>query len=139
MRINLKRIDTDFSFEASNEDGNTITLDASSNIGGHDKGMRPMQLLLVALGGCAAIDVILILKKQKQEIEFFDIEIDGEREAATNEGVSLFRTIEVHFILKGNIEQNKAERAVQLSMEKYCSVTKTLEPTAIITYRVTTN
>lgn len=139
MRINLKRIDTDFNFEASNEDGNTITLDASPNIGGHNKGMRPMQLLLAALGGCAAIDIILILKKQKQVIEFFDIEVDGEREAATSEGVSLFRTIEVHFILKGNIEQNKAERAVQLSMEKYCSVTKTLEPTAKITHRVTIN
>lgn len=139
MRINLKRIDKDFNFEASNDDGNKITLDASSNIGGHDKGMRPMQLLLVALGGCAAIDVILILKKQKQVIEFFDIEVDGEREATTSEGVSLFRTIEVHFILKGNIEQSKAERAVQLSMEKYCSVTKTLEPTAKITHRVTVN
>lgn len=139
MRINLKRIDTDFNFEASNEDGNTISLDASPNIGGHNKGMRPMQLLLAALGGCAAIDIILILKKQKQIIEFFDIEVDGEREATTTEGVSLFRTIEVHFILKGNIEQNKAERAVQLSMEKYCSVTKTLEPTAKITHRVTIN
>ena len=82
---------------------------------------------------------ILILKKQKQVIEFFDIEVDGEREATTSEGVSLFRTIEVHFILKGNIEQSKAERAVQLSMEKYCSVTKTLEPTAKITHRVTIN
>ena len=139
MRINLKRIDKDFNFEATNDDGNTISIDGAPAIGGHNKGMRPMQLLLAALGGCAAIDIILILKKQKQVIEFFDIEVDGEREAATSEGVSLFRTIEVHFILKGNIEQNKAERAVQLSMEKYCSVTKTLEPTAKITHRVTIN
>jgi putative redox protein len=139
MRINLKRIDTDFNFEASNDDGNTISIDGAPAIGGHNKGMRPMQLLLAALGGCAAIDIILILKKQKQVIEFFDIEVDGEREATTSEGVSLFRTIEVHFILKGNIEQRKAERAVQLSMEKYCSVTKTLEPTAKITHRVTIN
>jgi putative redox protein len=139
MRINLKRIDTDFNFEASNDDGNTISIDGAPAIGGHNKGMRPMQLLLAALGGCAAIDIILILKKQKQVIEFFDIEVDGEREATTSEGVSLFRTIEVHFILKGNIEQSKAERAVQLSMEKYCSVTKTLEPTAKITHRVTIN
>jgi putative redox protein len=139
MRINLKRVDNDFNFEASNDDGNTISIDGAPDIGGHNKGMRPMQLLLAALGGCAAIDIILILKKQKQVIEFFDIEVDGEREATTSEGVSLFRTIEVHFILKGNIEQSKAERAVQLSMEKYCSVTKTLEPTAKITHRVTIN
>lgn len=139
MRINLKRIDNDLNFEATNDNGNTISIDGAPSIGGHNKGMRPMQLLLVALGGCAAIDIILILKKQKQEIDFFDIEVDGEREATNSEGISLFRTIEVHFILKGKIEQNKAERAVQLSMEKYCSVTKTLEPTAKITHRVTIN
>ena len=139
MRINLKRVDNDFNFEASNDDGNIITIDGAPAIGGHNKGMRPMQLLLAALGGCAAIDIILILRKQKQVIEFFDIEVDGEREATNSEGISLFRTIEVHFILKGNIEQSKAERAVQLSMEKYCSVTKTLEPTAKITYKVTLN
>ena len=139
MRINLKRVDNDFNFEASNDDGNIITIDGAPAIGGHNKGMRPMQLLLAALGGCAAIDIILILRKQKQVIEFFDIEVDGEREATNSEGISLFRTIEVHFILKGSIEQSKAERAVQLSMEKYCSVTKTLEPTAKITYKVTLN
>ena len=139
MRINLKRLDSDFNFEASNEDGNTIILDASPNIGGHNKGMRPMQLLLAAIGGCAAIDIILILKKQKQNIIFFDIEVDGEKENTSKEGISLFKTIEVHFILNGNIDLNKAERAVKLSMEKYCSVTKILEPTAIITYKVSVN
>ena len=139
MRINLKRLDSDFNFEASNEDGNTIILDASPNIGGHNKGMRPMQLLLAAIGGCAAIDIILILKKQKQNINFFDIEVDGEKENTSKEGISLFKTIQVHFILNGNIDLNKAERAVKLSMEKYCSVTKILEPTAIITYKVSVN
>ena len=139
MRINLKRLDSDFNFEASNEDGNTIILDASPNIGGHNKGMRPMQLLLAAIGGCAAIDIILILKKQKQNINFFDIVVDGEKENTSKEGISLFKTIQVHFILNGNIDLNKAERAVKLSMEKYCSVTKILEPTAIITYKVSVN
>jgi putative redox protein len=139
MRINLKRLDSDFNFEASNDDGNAILIDGAREIGGHNNGMRPMQLLLAALGGCAAIDIILILKKQKQDIEFFDIEVDGERIKEEGEDVSLFRTIEVHFILKGNVDAGKAERAVKLSMEKYCSVTKTLEPTAKITYKVTVN
>ena len=139
MKINLKRLDQDFNFEASNENGNTISIDASPDIGGNNKGMRPMQLLLAALGGCAAIDVILILKKQKQEIESFDIEVDGERIKNEGEEVSLYRTIDVHFILKGKIDLLKAERAVKLSMEKYCSVTKTLEPTAKINHRVTVN
>ena len=59
MRINLKRIDNDFNFEASNDDGNTISIDGAPAIGGHNKGMRPMQLLLAALGGCAAIGVFV--------------------------------------------------------------------------------
>ena len=137
MRINIKRIDDDFKMEAINEDGNSLLMDASPDIGGHGKGMRPMQLLLSALGGCSAIDVILILKKQKQEIESFEIEVDGDREK-TGE-VSLFRNIVLHFKIKGKVDQDKAERAAQLSVEKYCSVAKTLEPTAKITYKVSVN
>lgn len=121
--------------EASNEDGNTIHMDSSPDIGGEGKGMRPMQLLLAAVGGCSAIDVILILKKQKQIIESFEVEVDGEREKI--EDYSLFRDICLHFKLKGKVDPDKAERAVKLSIEKYCSVSKTLEPTAHITYKVT--
>lgn len=137
MRINIKRIDNDFKMEAINEDGNSLLMDASPDIGGNGKGMRPMQLLLSALGGCSAIDVILILKKQKQEIESFEIEVDGDREKAGD--VSLFKNIVLHFKIKGKVDQDKAERATQLSVEKYCSVAKTLEPTAKITYKVTVN
>lgn len=137
MRINIKRIDDDFKMEAINEDGNSLLMDASPDIGGNGKGMRPMQLLLSALGGCSAIDVILILKKQKQEIESFEIEVDGDREKAGD--VSLFKNIVLHFKIKGKVDQDKAERATQLSVEKYCSVAKTLEPTAKITYKVTVN
>jgi putative redox protein len=139
MRINLKRLDSDFNFQAINEDGNSVLIDGAPAIGGHNKGMRPMQLLLSALGGCSAIDIISILRKQKQVIESFDIEVDGDREPVGIEGYSLFKTIEVNFILKGNLDKDKVERAVKLSMEKYCSVTKTLEPTAKITYKVTLN
>ena len=139
MRINLKRIDADFNFEAMNEDGNTISIDGAPFIGGNNKGMRPMQLLLAAIGGCSAMDIISILKKQKQEIEFFDIEVDGEREITDTKDFSLFETIEIHFILKGKVDTDKAERAVKLSVEKYCSVAKTLEPTAKITYKVSVN
>ncbi len=139
MRINLKRLDSDFNFQAINKDGNSVLIDGAPAIGGHNKGMRPMQLLLSALGGCSAIDIISILRKQKQVIDSFDIEVDGDREPVGIEGYSLFKTIEVNFILKGNLDKDKVERAVKLSMEKYCSVTKTLEPTAKITYKVTLN
>jgi putative redox protein len=137
MKINIKRLDEDFHMEASNEDGNVIQMDGSPDIGGHGKGMRPMQMLLAAVGGCSAIDVILILKKQKQIIESFEVEVEGEREKI--EEYSLFRDICLHFKLRGKIDKEKAERAVQLSIEKYCSVSKTLEPTAKIIYKVSVN
>jgi len=123
--------------EASNEDGNVLHMDGSPDIGGEGKGMRPMQLLLAAVGGCSAIDVILILKKQKQIIDSFEVEVEGEREKIQD--YSLFREICLNFKIKGKVDLEKAERAVKLSMEKYCSVSKTLEPTAKITYKVTLN
>jgi len=137
MKINIKRLNDNFHMEASNEDGNTIQMDSSPEIGGEGKGMRPMQLLLAAVGGCSAIDVVLILKKQKQVIETFEIEVEGEREKI--EEYSLFRDICLHFKFTGKVDLDKAERAVKLSIDKYCSVSKTLEPTAKITYKVTVN
>jgi len=137
MKINITRINNDFNLEASNEDGNTVSMDSSTEAGGSGLGMRPMQLLLSALGGCSAIDVIAILKKQKQEIVSFEIEVNGEREK-TGE-YSLFRNIELHFKLKGKVSADKVEKAVKLSLEKYCSVAKTLEPTAHISYKISVN
>jgi putative redox protein len=137
MKINIKRLDNDFHMEAVNEDGNTISMDGAETIGGHKLGFRPMQLLLAGVGGCSAIDIIMILKKQKQEIESFDVEVEGEREKI--EEYSLFRDIVIHFKMKGKIDRDKAERAIKLSLEKYCSVSKTLEPTAKITYKLTLN
>ena len=137
MKISIKRTDDDFAMEAVNEDGNLLQMDGAINIGGHATGFRPMQLLLAAVGGCSAFDVILILKKQKQIIEDFDVEVEGEREKIGD--YSLFRDITLHFKIKGEVELDKAERAVKLSLEKYCSVSKTLEPTAKINYKVTVN
>ena len=137
MKITIKRTDDDFAMEAKNEDGNIVTMDGPPQLGGHNSGFRPTQLLLAAVGGCSAIDVLMILKKQKQTIDSLEIEVDGEKEKV--EEYSLFRNIEIHFKLKGKIDLEKAERAVQLSIEKYCSVSKTLEPTAKITYKVSVN
>ena len=137
MKISIKRTDDDFAMEAVNENGNVVHMDGGIKIGGHNTGFGPMQLLLAAVGGCSAIDVILILKKQKQNIEEFDVEVEGEREKIGD--YSLFREITLHFKIKGEVELEKAERAVKLSIEKYCSVAKTLEPTAKINYKVTVN
>lgn len=137
MKIHLKRLDRDFNLQATNEDGNNLLMDASEDIGGNKKGMRPMQVLLSALGGCSAIDVILILRKQKQTVTSFEMELEGEREKIND--YSLFRNITLHFKIKGEVDYEKAERAIQLSFEKYCSVAKTLEPTASIHYKLTVN
>jgi len=137
MKINIKRLGENFNLQATNEEGYSFLMDASPDIGGENKGMRPMQSLLSSLGGCSAIDVILILQKQKQAIESFEVELTGDREKIGD--YSLFREIVLHFKLKGKIELEKVERAVQLSLEKYCSVAKTLEPTAHITYKITLN
>ncbi|MFL5764945.1 MAG: OsmC family protein [Bacteroidia bacterium] len=138
MKIELKRLDDAFHFEAKSETGNVAHMDAGENIGGRNMGVRPMQMLLMGLGGCSAIDIVLILKKQRQVIEDFTISIDGEREKGKEP--SLWETIDVHFKFKGQIDKDKAERAVQLSMEKYCSVSRTLEIAgAKINWKVSVN
>ncbi|MBS1681790.1 MAG: OsmC family protein [Bacteroidetes bacterium] len=132
MTIELERIDADFAVEATNETGNKILLDGSPQDGGHNRGMRPMQTLLAAMGGCSAIDVISILRKQRENLRDIKITVTGEREK--NATPSLYTEVHAHFKLFGNLDKDKVNKAVSLSMEKYCSVAKTLEKTAKVTY-----
>jgi putative redox protein len=139
MKISLKRLDDAFHFEAKNEDGRTVQMDAAEKIGGHNKGVRPTQLLLMSLAGCSGIDVINILKKQKQQLDDFQVEVEGEQENI-QDAAKVFTDINIMFILKGNVEPQKAKRAVELSMEKYCSVEKTLRLAgAKINYKISLN
>ncbi|MCX6311409.1 MAG: OsmC family protein [Bacteroidetes bacterium] len=138
MKVQLQRLDDAFKFEAKSEEGNSVIFDIAPEQGGKGKGIRPMQSLLMALGGCSAVDIIIILKKQKQEITDFRIEIDGEREKEKEP--ALWQDVHVIYHLDGTIEPEKAKRAVQLSMEKYCSVAATLEKAdAKITWEVRVN
>ena len=138
MHVELKRLDNDFLFEAKSAEGATMHFDAGLDIGGHNKGVRPMQSLIMAIGGCSAIDIILILKKQKQEVEDFQISIDADREQGKEP--ALWLTAHVVFKLKGNIDKDKAFRACELSMKKYCSVSATLEKAGTrITWEVLVN
>ena len=118
--------------KATNEEGAVVHMDGAAHVGGENKGFRPMQLLLAGLGSCSSIDIISILIKQKQPLEDIRILVDGAREK--DKIPSLFKDIHVHFILKGNLDVKKVKRAVDLSMNTYCSVSKTLEKTAKITY-----
>ena len=130
IKIELKRLDDDFLMQATNESGNSFQMDASEQIGGKGAAMRPMQVLLASMGGCSSIDVISILRKQRQPFTDIQVSLQGEREQGVEP--SLFNNIQIHFKIFGDVDPAKAEVAVNLSMEKYCSVAKTLEKTAVI-------
>lgn len=132
MKINIHRLNDAFLFEAKNEQGKTMQMDANPEVGGGDLAFRPVQALVASLGGCSGIDVIMILKKQKQQIDDFDVEIDVER--ATDQTPAIVTGLHLKFKLKGKIDADKLDKAIKLSLEKYCTVAKMLEKTAKITY-----
>lgn len=136
MKIKLQSIDG-MHMRAVNENGNTIEMDGSADIGGKNKAMTPMQVLLSSLGGCSSIDVLMILNKQKAVFTQFEIELLGNREQIND--AKIFRQITMHFIIGCNLSRTRVERAINLSLEKYCSVAKTLEPTASIDWKLTLN
>lgn len=131
MRITIDHL-KDEHMEAQNEQGGKIRLDGSTNIGGLEGGLSPMQLLLAGIGGCSAIDIIGILEKQRQDLEDLKVEVDGDRQK--KDTYTEFTTIHLNFIFTGDLEEQKVERAINLSLDKYCSVSKTLEKTSDITH-----
>ena len=134
MKVHLTRVDDAFHLTGKGSSNELVHIDASEKVGGHNAGSRPMELLLMGLGGCASIDVILVLKKQKQEIEHFDVIISGERELIEGTHMTPFRSINVHFEVKGKVEAKKVKRAISMSMEKYCSATAQFQNSAVITH-----
>lgn len=135
MRVDVTRINDRFQLQAKNEAGNTFILDNSPDGGGDGAGFRPMQSLLAAMAGCSSMDVIAILKKQKLEPFGLTVTVDGERE--TGKDANLWKTVHATFTFTGKVPKEKAERAVQLSLEKYCSVSMTLRAAgAAVTYDV---
>lgn len=132
MDISIKRLNKAVHFEATNEQGNTIQFDGSPDIGGEGKGMTPMQVLLTSVGACSVMDVVSILEKQREPVEDVQIKIHGDR--PTEGTPKPFKAIQIHFILKGKLNENKVARAVQLAVEKYCSVAESLDPTIEITH-----
>jgi putative redox protein len=137
MKINLHRLNDAYHFEAKNELGKTMFLDANPEVGGGDLAFRPVQALVASLGGCSGIDVLMILKKQKQQVDDFDIEIEATR--AMDQTPAIITGLHLKFIVKGKVEKDKLEKAIELSLDKYCTVAKMLEKTAKITYSVQIN
>jgi putative redox protein len=124
IKIDIERVNGDYGFEARDSNGHIVRMDTSPETGGQNFGNRPMQLLLIALGGCSGIDIISILRKQRQDVQGFSAHIEGDRQAGVEP--SLWQHVNLVFSLTGNIDPEKAKRATELSMNKYCSVSETL-------------
>ena len=135
MKITLNRINDDFLFECTNSAGNSILLDNTSTPGA--KGVSPMESVLMAVAGCSGIDMVSILKKQRQNVTKFSAEVEGERIQVDD--AKPFKAILVKFFVDGDVDPAKAQKAAQLSFEEYCSVSKTLEPNVTVNYEVTVN
>jgi putative redox protein len=118
-------------FEAKNEQGIIVKMDGSPDIGGEDLGARPMQLVLMALGGCTSMDMLSMLKKMREEVKGYKVTVDAER---ATEHPMVFTKIHIHYSLEGNLKKENVEKAINLSMDKYCSVTHMLNSTATITH-----
>ena len=116
-------------FEATTPHG---TVDLASGLDEPGNGVTPMELLAAALGGCTAMDVASILVKMRQPLEAFSVEVSGER---AEEHPKRFLSLEVVYRLKGDLDEKKVERAIELSEERYCSVEATLKPSLPITSR----
>jgi putative redox protein len=134
MKIDVNWLGKDFHFEAENDTKGKIRIDGNNEIGGLEGGLAPMQLLLAGVGGCSAIDVLHILEKQQQKVDSLKVEVDGDRQEVEGASHTEYRSIHLHFILSGELDPKKVERALKLSITKYCSASKALEKGADITY-----
>lgn len=132
MKVIVQKLEAEQHMEAANEEGGLIRMDGKNQIGGLEGGFSPMQLLLAGIGGCSAIDIIDILEKQRQNLQNLRVEVEGDKQK--NGTYSEFKTINLHFVFEGDLDPAKVERAIDLSINKYCSVSKALEKGSKITH-----
>jgi putative redox protein len=122
----------DVSFKGKSESGHEVILDGPEELGGKGLGMRPMEMMLIGMGGCTSFDVVTILKRSRQQITGCIAEIEAVRADAIPK---VFTSIHIHFLIKGIDLQKKAvERAVELSANKYCSASIMLGKSVKITH-----
>ena len=130
MRISLEKVG-ECAFSMDDGRGHRVLIDGPEKLGGKDAGPRPMEMFLSALASCSAVDVVMILRQQKQTLEGLRIEVEGVRKDAVP---AVFEHITLRFIAHGNVTGNKLSRAVSLSVEKYCSVAKMLVPDVVVVH-----
>src|SRR5690606_13250329 len=125
MKITLKSLPGNLRFEASNEKGDTHLFS------GEDQWVRPMESVLMAMAACSSIDVELFLKKMRQDIQSIEVEATAER---AEEPPRIFTKINLIYKLTGDIKDEKAQKAIEMSINTYCSVSKMIEKSAEISY-----
>ncbi|MFZ5593550.1 MAG: OsmC family protein [Pseudomonadota bacterium] len=131
MKARLKWVQ-DVMWVAESETGHAVVMDGAPEIGGRNLGMRPMEMLLLGMGGCTAMDVISILKKSREQVTDCEIQMEAKR---AEDHPKVFTAIHVHFIVTGKaLKEATVKRAIDLSAEKYCSASIMLGKTASITH-----
>ncbi|ENV32654.1 OsmC family protein [Acinetobacter gerneri] len=117
-------------FEAQSESGHKVIMDGSAEYGGENRGPRPMELILMGLGGCASFDIVTILKKSRQDVTDVLCQLKADR-ADTIPAV--FTKIHLHFVVTGHdVKEKQVAKAVELSAEKYCSASKMLSDGGVV-------
>jgi putative redox protein len=127
MKVQLEQVGP-AAFQATAGSGGTLIVDGAPEIGGEGRGMRPMELLLTSVASCSAMDVVEILRKQREPLEHLRIEIEGTRADAVP---APYTSMKLVFIARGAVDDHKLRRAVSLSIEKYCSALATLADVAV--------
>ena len=131
MKARVKWLDN-MSFVGESGSGHSVVMDGAPDSGGRNLAARPMEMVLIGMGGCTAFDVVMILKKARQPVDDCIVEITAER---AEEIPRVFTRIHAHYVIKGKgLSEKQVEKAVNLTAEKYCSVSIMLAATAVVTH-----
>jgi putative redox protein len=131
MKSRVKWLDN-MSFVGESASGHSVVMDGPPEFGGRNLGIRPMEMLILGLGGCSSFDVMLILRKSRQQVAHCEVELEYER---AEENPKVYTRIHMHFIVSGrDLDEKKVSKAINLSAEKYCSASVMLGKTAEITH-----
>lgn len=131
MNTRVKWLDN-MSFVGESASGHSVVMDGPPEAGGRNLGVRPMEMLLLGLGGCSSFDIVSILKKGKQDIVDCEVEISAER---ADSEPKVFTKIHMHFVISGkSLSEKRVIKAIELSAEKYCSASIMLGKTAVVTH-----
>lgn len=137
MQVQLRHTDGAFGFEATNSRSNTVAIDTSAEQGGRGAGMSPMELLATAVGACSGMDVADILRKARQRVDSFEMDVDGTR--PTDRTPKPFTHLHVTYRFTGEVAPQHARRAVDLGLRKYCSVAESLDKNIRLTATIVVN